>query len=166
MSSEPILKYGKAGRNLWGECCTYDRPEQLLMLNKGTSFVDCDACDVCPVNVLGVTLSGPPSAPLNAAVYSTESGTFALNSINLAIGDIANLLVELNQTTSVVVSDVSFTGDTLTVPPIVPFSISSIGSDIAFATLDTSVAGSFSVSITATITCGVVTFVQPFVVIP
>lgn len=164
MSSEPILKYGKANRKLWGDCCTYDRPEQLLMLNKGTSFIDCNACDTCPIEISGFSINGA-FVLLNTPLSSFSTGTYTLSSINIAIGSVANLFLQGNGILiSTTVTSVVFSGTTVSVPPVVPFDV--IGSiDIAFATLNTSTLGAKSVTIQIQTICGTVSFVQPYVVI-
>lgn len=160
-SAEVLLRYKNGGRHLW-DCCGWEKPVQNLMGNTKPSLFPC-GCEGCPISMSGVLLDGS-SNPLNNIVSTMTSGVFALDSVDVLLDSQAILFVQANAISGTsTVTSVSFIGDTISVPPIVPFDI--MGSqDIAFAELTTDTIGSFEVQIEIQTNCGTVTFVQPYVV--
>lgn len=147
-------------------CCNEPKPVPLLTLGDSELFPCCPEGS-CPIEATGIAIDGNTTFPLNALVETEDSVTFNLASIDIAQGT-ANQRLEVKvyaNNGDITISNVSFSGATVTAAPAVPIYVLNLSVATIQAVLDTTSTGSFSVTISVTTVCGTVEFVQPFNVI-
>lgn len=142
-------------------------PQQLTQ-GEGEMF-DCNVCQLdCAINVSASLINQDIPAVITPAITEFNNGTINMPSVDIEVGllliQLYVNLQALNATTRV--SGVTYSGDTVSVAPAVPFDVTNT-SPVNFGPyLKADVAGAYSVTIVVQTACGVVTIVQPYNILP
>jgi len=144
-------------------CCQPLNEAPILTAGESELFPCCPNVG-CPIEIEAGIIDEGSDTYLNVPAIEQAGGTFNLPSVNIAQGTPnIKLLVTMRAINgNVSVTGFAIAGDTVTPPPTLPIIIVAQDEYDYGMDIDTSVIGSYSITVTVTTVCNTFVFVQPF----